>query len=82
MSAGFEQLVVDIGRLRLSCFFVSFIAAFLFIRFSVRMLRAQGEVVARERHTWWGAHSPRGLRPGLHVWAESAALAVQDNRLG
>ena len=56
MSNWFEQWVVDAGRLRLVCFFVSFIAAFLFIRFSVRMIRAQVR--------WW----PGNVTPGdLHL---------------
>src|SRR6516162_9180082 len=56
MISWFEQSVVDAGRLRLFCFFVSFIAAFLFIRFSVRMIRAQVR--------WW----PGNVTPGdLHL---------------
>ena len=56
MSNWFEQWVVDAGRLRLFCFFVAFIAAFLFIRFSVRMIRAQVR--------WW----PGNVTPGdLHL---------------
>jgi hypothetical protein len=56
MSNWFQQSVVDAGRLRLFCFFVSFIAAFAFIRFSVRMIRAQVK--------WW----PGNVTPGgVHV---------------
>src|SRR6185437_1256145 len=52
MSNWFQQSVVDPGRLRLFCFFVAFIAAFAFIRFSVRMIRAQVK--------WW----PGNVTPG------------------
>jgi hypothetical protein len=56
MSGWFQQSVVATGRLRLFCFFVAFIAAFVFIRFSVRMIRAQV--------TWW----PGNVTPGgVHV---------------
>jgi hypothetical protein len=56
MSGWFAQSVVATGRLRLFCFFVAFIAAFAFIRFSVRMIRAQV--------TWW----PGNVTPGgVHV---------------
>jgi hypothetical protein len=82
MSTWFEQSVVDAGRLRLFCFFVSFIAAFLFIRFSVRMIRAQVK--------WW----PGNVTPGgVHIHhvvfglvfmcvGGVGGLAVQDNRSG
>ena len=56
MSAWFEQSVVAAGKLRLFCFFSSFIVTFLFIRFSVRMIRAQVR--------WW----PGNVTPGgVHV---------------
>jgi hypothetical protein len=56
MSTWFQQSVADAGRLRLFCFFVAFIAAFLFIRFSVRMIRADVR--------WW----PGNVTPGgTHV---------------
>jgi hypothetical protein len=56
MSNWFQQSVVDPGRLRLFCFFVAFIAAFAFIRFSVRMIRAQVK--------WW----PGNVTPGgVHI---------------
>jgi len=56
MSGWFQQSVVAAGRLRLFCFFVAFIAAFVFIRFSVRMIRAQVK--------WW----PGNVTPGgVHV---------------
>ena len=52
----FQQSVVAAGKLRLFCFFASFIATFLFIRFSVRMIRAQVR--------WW----PGNVTPGgVHV---------------
>jgi len=52
MNSWFQHAIVAGGRLRLFCFFVSFIAAFLFIRFSVRMIRAQVR--------WW----PGNVTPG------------------
>jgi hypothetical protein len=82
MSGWFERSVVDAGRLRLFCFFVAFIAAFLLIRFSVRMIRAQVR--------WW----PGNVAPGgLHVHhvvfglvftcvGGIGGLAVQDSRSG
>ena len=82
MSSWFEQFVVDAGRLRLFCFFVAFIAAFLFIRFSVRMIRAQVR--------WWpGNVTPGGLHVHHAVFGllfmcvgGVGGLAVQDNRSG
>ncbi|MFG2089202.1 hypothetical protein [Spirillospora sp. NPDC048824] len=44
--------IADTGRLRLFCFFAAFIAGFLFIRFSVRMIRRQVR--------WW----PGNVTPG------------------
>ena len=82
MISWFQQSVVDTGRLRLFCFFVSFIAAFLFIRFSVRMIRAQVK--------WW----PGNVTPGgVHIHhvvfglvfmcvGGVGGLAVQDTRSG
>jgi hypothetical protein len=79
MGNWFEQTVVDSGRLRLFCFFVAFIAAFLFIRFSVRMIRAQVR--------WWpGNVTPGGLHVHHAVFGllfmcvgGIGGLAVQDN---
>src|SRR5215470_5022201 len=80
MSSWFQQSVVATGRLRLFCFFVAFIAAFAFIRFSVRMIRAQVK--------WW----PGNVKPGgLHVHhavfglifmcvGGVGGLVVQDNQ--
>ncbi|QBI52309.1 hypothetical protein [Streptomonospora litoralis] len=52
----FGSTVVATGRLPLFCFFVAFVAGFLLIRMSVRMIRAGV--------TWW----PGNLRPGgLHI---------------
>jgi hypothetical protein len=80
MVGWFQQSVVATGRLRLFCFFVSFIAAFAFIRFSVRMIRAQVR--------WW----PGNVTPGgVHVHHAAfglvfmcvggvGGLVVQDNR--
>jgi hypothetical protein len=80
MISWFEQSVVDAGRLRLFCFFVSFIAAFLFIRFSVRMIRAQVR--------WWpGNVTPGGVHVHHAVFGllfmctgGLGGLAVEDNR--
>ncbi|GAA3943173.1 hypothetical protein GCM10023085_26190 [Actinomadura viridis] len=54
MGNWFVRAIVDTGRLRLFCFLVAFIAAFLFIRFSVRMIR--------RRVRWW----PGNVTPGGH----------------
>ncbi|MCP2341581.1 hypothetical protein [Actinomadura rupiterrae] len=54
MGTWFTREIVDTGRLRLFCFFVAFLAAFLFIRFSVRMIRKQVR--------WW----PGNVTPGGH----------------
>ncbi|KII00451.1 membrane protein [Streptomonospora alba] len=52
----FGSTVVSTGRLPLFCFFVAFVAGFLLIRMSVRMIRAGVR--------WW----PGNLRPGgLHI---------------
>jgi hypothetical protein len=48
----FQHAIVDAGKLRLFCFFVAFIVGFLFIRLSVRMIRA--------RVRWW----PGNVTPG------------------
>src|ERR1700742_4169290 len=56
MNGWFQESVLAAGKLRLFCFFVAFIATFLFIRFSVRMIRAQVR--------WW----PGNVTPGgTHV---------------
>jgi hypothetical protein len=82
MASWFQQSVVATGRLRLFCFFVSFIAAFLFIRLSVRMIRA--------RVRWW----PGNVTPGgVHIHhvifglvfmcvGGVGGLAAQDTRSG
>lgn len=54
MGAWFTREIVDTGRLRLAVFLVAFIAAFLFIRFSVRMIRRGTR--------WW----PGNVTPGGH----------------
>jgi hypothetical protein len=52
----FTRRVLDTGRLPLFCFFVAFLLTFLFIRFSVRMIRRQV--------SWW----PGNVTPGgLHI---------------
>ncbi|WP_155370495.1 hypothetical protein [Catellatospora vulcania] len=57
MSDWFHRTVVETGRLPLFCFFAGVIFGFAFIRFSVRMIRAQVK--------WWpGNVTPGG---GLHI---------------
>lgn len=52
----FTRTILDTGRLPLFWFFVAFISGFVFIRFSVRMIRAQV--------SWW----PGNVTPdGLHL---------------
>ncbi|PSK98607.1 hypothetical protein CLV63_105281 [Murinocardiopsis flavida] len=56
LGANFSSYVVGSGRLPLFCFFVAFVAGFLFIRLSVRLIRA--------RVRWW----PGNVAPGgLHI---------------
>ncbi|TDC55461.1 hypothetical protein E1281_12445 [Actinomadura sp. KC345] len=52
MGEWFIREIADTGRLRLFCFLLAFIAGFLFIRFSVRMIRRQVR--------WW----PGNVAPG------------------
>ncbi|MEV4410684.1 hypothetical protein [Catellatospora sp. NPDC049609] len=57
MAEWFRRTVVETGRLPLFCFFAGVIVGFLFIRFSVRMIRAQVK--------WWpGNVTPGG---GMHI---------------
>ncbi len=82
MSIWFQHSVVAAGKLRLFSFFVAFIATFLFIRFSVRMIRAQVR--------WW----PGNVTPGgVHVHHATfglifmcvggvGGLVVQETRSG
>ncbi|KJF23050.1 DUF2254 domain-containing protein [Rhodococcus sp. AD45-ID] len=56
MKAWFEHTVVDTGRLPLFFLLVAFLLTFLFIRFSVRMIRAEV--------SWW----PGNVTPGgMHI---------------
>jgi hypothetical protein len=56
VSGWFHHVIVEPGKLRLCCFLVAFIVVFLFIRFSVRMIRAQVR--------WW----PGNVTPGgMHI---------------
>ena len=56
MSGWFQAQIVHTGRLPLFCFFVAFVASFVCIRLSVRLIRAQVP--------WW----PCNLRAGaVHV---------------
>ena len=59
MHAWFTKEIVDGGRLRMFCFLLAFIAAFLFIRFSVRMIRRQVR--------WWPGNVTPGGRHIHHV---------------
>src|SRR3974377_347012 len=80
MGSWFEQSVVDAGRLRLFCFFLSFLAALLFIRFCARVMRA--------RARGWPGNVPPGGLPlhhavfGLFFMCVGGVggLVVQDNR--
>jgi hypothetical protein len=54
VGAWFTREIVDGGRLRLLVFLLAFIAAFVFIRFSVRMIRRGAR--------WW----PGNVTPGGH----------------
>ena len=68
MSAWFQQSVVTAGKLRLFCFFASFIVTFLFIRLSVRMIRAQVK--------WWpGNVTPGGVHVHHAVFARDLQLS-------
>ncbi|GAA0951191.1 hypothetical protein [Nonomuraea longicatena] len=56
MQEWFAREVMAAGRLRMFCFFVMFLVTFLFIRFSVRLIRRQVR--------WW----PGNVTPGgLHI---------------
>ncbi|MBJ8337566.1 DUF2254 domain-containing protein [Antrihabitans sp. YC3-6] len=56
MSRWFSEAIVDTGRLPLFFMLVAFLLAFLFIRFSVRMIRAEV--------SWW----PGNVTPGgMHI---------------
>ncbi|TDD66954.1 hypothetical protein E1298_39880 [Actinomadura rubrisoli] len=59
MGQWFTREIAETGRLRLFCFFVAFIAAFVFIRFSVRMIRRQAR--------WWPGNVTPGGRHVHHV---------------
>ncbi|MDX6741401.1 hypothetical protein [Actinocorallia sp. A-T 12471] len=53
MAHWFSQDILDAGKLRLFCFFVAFICGFLFIRVSVRLIRA-------DVRWWFGNVTPGG----------------------
>ncbi len=82
MDGWFSRRVLDTGHLPLFCFFVAFLVTFLFIRFSVRMIRRQVK--------WWpGNVTPGGLH--IHhavfgvvfmVIGGLAGLAAPDNPVG
>ncbi len=79
MGEWFSRRVLDTGHLPLFCFFVAFLVTFLFIRFSVRMIRRQVK--------WWpGNVTPGGLHIHhavfgvvLMVIGGLAGLAAPDN---
>jgi len=52
MSGWFSAQIVHTGRLPLFCFFVAFLASFVFIRVSVRLIRAQVR--------WWPGNVTQG----------------------
>ncbi len=56
MGDWFQETILDTGRLPLFCFFAAFVLTFAFIRFSVRMIRAQV--------SWWPGNITHG---GLHI---------------
>jgi len=56
MSGWFEVQVIDTGRLPLFCFFVAFVAGFLCVRLSVRLIRAKVR--------WWPGNVHAG---SVHV---------------
>jgi hypothetical protein len=78
----FSRRILETNRLPLFCFFVAFLVTFLFIRFSVRMIRRQV--------TWWpGNVTPGGMH--IHhavfgvvfmVLGGLAGLAAPDNPVG
>lgn len=78
----FQHVIVDAGKLRLFCFLLAFIAGFLFIRLSVRMIRAEVK--------WWpGNVTPGGLHIHHAVFGLAfmfvggvGGLAVPDSRSG
>ena len=82
MGGWFTRRILETGRLPLFCFFVAFLVTFLFIRFSVRMIRRQVK--------WWpGNVTPGGLH--IHhavfgvvfmVLGGLAGLAAPDNPVG
>ncbi len=82
MGGWFNDRVLETGRLPLFCFFVAFLVTFLFIRFSVRMIRAQVK--------WWpGNVTPGGLHIHhvvfgvvLMVIGGLAGLSVPDEPIG
>lgn len=71
MDSWFQHSILATGRLRLFCFFVAFIAAFLFIRFSVRMIRAQVK--------WWpGTAALLGIGMALVLDEFALVLHLKD----
>ena len=82
MGDWYTREIADTGRLRLACFLVAFIAGFLFIRFSVRMIRRQVR--------WWPGNVTPGGRHIHHVVfglvlmcvGGVGGLAVQDGSSG
>ena len=74
MGDWFEETILDTGRLPLFCFFAAFVLTFAFIRFSVRMIRAQV--------SWWpGNITPGGLHIHHVVFGTVAVLEPDDQRL-
>ncbi|MGA8115402.1 MAG: hypothetical protein WCA46_17190 [Actinocatenispora sp.] len=82
MGNWFHDSIVETGRLPLFCFFCGFVAAFLFIRFSVRAIRAKVR-------WWFGNVKPGGIHvhhvvPGvlLMLLGGVGGLSIQSSHVG
>lgn len=82
VGAWFADRIVDTGRLPLFCFFVGMVLGFLFIRASVRMIRANvrwwpGNLTSGDMHIH---HMAFGV--GFMVVGGVAGLAIPDDLVG
>lgn len=68
MESWFREDILDAGKLRLFCFFVAFLCGFLFIRVSVRLIRADVK--------WWFGNVTPGGRHIHHVVFGLAFMCV------
>ena len=57
----YDRAIVDTGRQPEFLFFVAFLITFGFIRTSAHLIRAQVQLVARERRGRGDPHPPSGL---------------------